>query len=358
MSNQKKNEFDNDLPALKQINAILAAHPELSWDEAIRKFAASKKPLDIQLGNDYAFRKVFQDEIVLAGFLTSILGFKDKDVAGLKVINPHQLGNNYHEKENVLDVKVLLSSGTRVNLELQILRQNDWNDRSVFYICRAAVEGYPRGSLDYDFPACVHLGILDFDLTEHPDYFHEYVIQHKKYHDIYTSKIRFFVLELKKLKNASRIERKSKRYRWAALIAATTWEDVEKLTKGDPYMERARDLIYDMSQNEEERYFYLRQQMAIIDENSRLRTARNDGLEEGLATGRAEGRKEGLAAGRKEGREEGRKAGNIEGRILERCRDVQDGDYTKKHAASKLGISLADFEQYYEEFLQTGAITL
>jgi predicted transposase/invertase (TIGR01784 family) len=208
--------------------------------------------------------------------------------------------------------------------------------------------------LDYDFPACVHLGILDFDLTEHPDYFHEYVIQHKEYHDIYTSKIRFFVLELKKLKNASPIERKSKRYRWAALIAATTWEDVQKFSKGDPYMERARDLIYDMSQDEEERYLYLRQQMAIIDENSRLRTARNDGLEEGLATGREEGR----AEGRKEGREEGRKAGNIEGRILERCRDVQDGDYTKKHAASKLGISLADFEQYYAEFLQTGKITI
>jgi flagellar biosynthesis/type III secretory pathway protein FliH len=178
------------------------------------------------------------------------------------------------------------------------------------------------------------------------------------------------VLELKKLKNASRIERKSKRYRWAALIAATTWEDVQKFSKGDPYMERARELIYDMSQNEEERYLYLRQQMAIIDENSRLRTARNDGLEEGLAAGRKEGlaagrkeglaagRKEGLAAGRKEGLAAGRKAGNIEGRILERCRDVQDGDYTKKHAASKLGISLADFEQYYEEFLQTGEITL
>jgi predicted transposase/invertase (TIGR01784 family) len=147
--------------------------------------------------------------------------------------------------------------------------------------------------LDYDFPACVHLGILDFDLTDYPDYFHEYVIQHKEYHDIYTSKIRVFVLELKKLKNASPIERKTKRYRWAALIAATTWEDVQKFSKGDPYMERARDLIYDMSQNEEERYLYLRQQMAIIDENSRLRTARNDGLEEGLATGRAEGRVEG-----------------------------------------------------------------
>jgi flagellar biosynthesis/type III secretory pathway protein FliH len=121
-----------------------------------------------------------------------------------------------------------------------------------------------------------------------------------------------------------------------------------------------------MSQNEEERYLYLRQQMAIIDENSRLRTARNDGLEEGrkegLAAGRKEGlaagRKEGLAAGRAEGLTAGRKAGNIEGNILTRCRDVQDGDYTKEHAASKLGISLADFEQYYEEFLQTGRITV
>ena len=46
--------------------------------------------------------------------------------------------------------------------------------------------------------------------------------------------------------------------------------------------------MYKMSQDERERYLYLREEMAYSDEISRMKTAREEGLEEG----RKEGRKE------------------------------------------------------------------
>jgi hypothetical protein len=62
--------------------------------------------------------------------------------------------------------------------------------------------------------------------------------------------------------------------------------------------------------------------------------------------------------GKLEGKIEGKLEGKKEGELLSRCRDVQDGDYTPDRAAAKLGISLNEFEHYYEEFLQTGSVTI
>ena len=48
--------------------------------------------------------------------------------------------------------------------------------------------------------------------------------------------------------------------------------------------------MYKMSQDERERYLYLREEMAYSDEISRMKTAREEGLEEGRKEGRKEGK--------------------------------------------------------------------
>lgn len=77
-------------------------------------------------------------------------------------------------------------------------------------------------------------------------------------------------------------------YYWAKLLAAKDWKEVDDTIKGNPYREAAKDEMYKMSQDERERYLYLREEMAYSDEISRMKTAREEGLEEG----RKEERKE------------------------------------------------------------------
>ncbi len=70
-------------------------------------------------------------------------------------------------------------------------------------------------------------------------------------------------------------------YYWAKLLAAKDWKEVDDTIKGNPYREAAKDEMYKMSQDERERYLYLREEMAYSDEISRMKTAREEGLEEG-----------------------------------------------------------------------------
>ena len=72
----------------------------------------------------------------------------------------------------------------------------------------------------------------------------------------------------------------------ARLISASTWEEVREESEGNHYMEKVRDEMIKMSRDESERYLYLREQMAIRDKESQLRSAENHGRREGRKEGR------------------------------------------------------------------------
>ena len=75
----------------------------------------------------------------------------------------------------------------------------------------------------------------------------------------------------------------------ARLISASTWEEVREESEGNHYMEKVRDEMIKMSRDESERYLYLREQMAIRDKESQLRSAENRGRREGREEGRKQG---------------------------------------------------------------------
>ena len=74
--------------------------------------------------------------------------------------------------------------------------------------------------------------------------------------------------------------------------------------KGNPYRELVKDELEKIRQDETERWLYLREEMALMDERCRLNTAKRQGLEEGLNRGHSDGLVEGLGRGRLEGRSE------------------------------------------------------
>ena len=58
------------------------------------------------------------------------------------------------------------------------------------------------------------------------------------------------MIELKKTKTTKGKARKPPLYRWARLIAATTWEEVAQESAGNRYMERIQEEIYNLINNE------------------------------------------------------------------------------------------------------------
>ena len=121
------------------------------------------------------------------------------------------------------------------------------------------------------------------------------------------------MIELSKLNEADDYEKQEELYHWAKLIAADRWEDICMEAKGNPYRELVQEELEKIRQDETERWLYLREEMALMDERCRLNTAMHQGLNrgrtEGLAEGLDRGRTEGLAEGLDRGRTEGHTQG-------------------------------------------------
>ena len=58
-----------------------------SREQYLRKKAAEKEPLNIQLTNNYAFRKLFKMNYIARGFLIALLGLDEEDVVKKKIMS-------------------------------------------------------------------------------------------------------------------------------------------------------------------------------------------------------------------------------------------------------------------------------
>lgn len=248
-----------------------------SISEELKIKTTDEEPFNICLTNNYAFLKIFKKEENVKGFLIDLLNLKEKQIKKIEIKDPFTSGENKEEKEGILDIKLTLNGNKKINIEMQNTYQEDWAERSLFYNCRMFTEGFKKGDPYWKLSPCIHIGILNFNMMKSPGYYHKVILRDEKTNELYSRKFQFHVIELKKTKTAKGKARKHPLYRWARLIAATTWEEVAQESAGNRYMERIQEEMVKMSQDERDRYLYLREEMAASDRVSQLQSAENRG---------------------------------------------------------------------------------
>lgn len=252
-----------------------------SVNEELKIKTTDEEPFNICLTNNYAFLKIFKKEENVKGFLIDLLNLKEKQIKKIEIKDPFTSGENKEEKEGILDIKLTLNGNKKINIEMQNTYQEDWTERSLFYNCRMFTEGFKKGEPYWKLSTCIHVGILNFNMMKSPGYYHKVTLRDEKTNELYSRKFQFHMIELKKTKTAKGKARKHPLYRWARLIAATTWEEVAQESAGNRYMERIQEEMVKMSQDERDRYLYLREEMAASDRVSQLQSAENRGVRAG-----------------------------------------------------------------------------
>ena len=254
-------------------------------DEQLKIRAISDEKITVKLTNNYAFQKIFKNTKIVKGFLMALLDLKEYEIKKIEITDPFTLGENDEEKEGILDIKLILNQNRKINIEMQNTYQDDWTERSLFYNCRMFTDGLKKGHPYGEIPPCIHVGILNFNQMISPNYYHKFSLMDEKTKEIYSRKFQFHMIELKKLKYVKEKQKKKPLYRWAKLIAAQTWEELEQESKGNKYMERALEEMIKISQDERERYLYLREEMAESDRASQIQSAQRIGRKEGKKEG-------------------------------------------------------------------------
>lgn len=85
-----------------------------------------------------------------------------------------ELGKSIDEKTYILDIKVLLNDKTIIHLEMQVINQHDWLDRSPSYLCRS-FDRLEHGKAYQLAKPVIQIGLLNFTLfPEHPEFYATY----------------------------------------------------------------------------------------------------------------------------------------------------------------------------------------
>ena len=246
------------------------------------------------LKNDYMFRAALQsNEKILRGLVSALLDLPMGEITECIIENPIILGETIDEKSCVMDVRILLNSKKRLNIELQTTNYGDWPDRSLLYLCRA-FDQLPKGSKYSELKPTIHIGILDFTLfPEEPEFYAEYKLLNTKTHRIYNSKFALRVLDLTQLENVPKEQRESDLYYWAKLFLATSWEEVAMLAEKKEIIKEVETTIRRLSAEERIALQCEAQEKLEHDRASAYHCGELEGHARGLEEGHTKGLKEG-----------------------------------------------------------------
>ena len=206
----------------------------------------------VPMTNDYLFRALLQqNNLVLKGLICALLHMEEADISSVIITNPIRLGDSIDNKTFVLDINVIMNQHHIINLEMQVINLNNWQDRSLSYLARN-FDHLKKGE-DYQLThPVIQIGLLNYTLfPKHPEFYSTYQFLNVKKHTLYSDKLRISVLDLSSIDLATEEDRQYQLDYWAALFKAKTWEELQMLAQNNNYFKEASETVYQLTQEEQ-----------------------------------------------------------------------------------------------------------
>ena len=213
----------------------------------------------VALTNDLLFHMVFtRNAEALRGLLSVLLNIPEPNIDQVEVLNPMQYSDMIDTKLTVLDLKVHLNNRSYVHVEMQVRRFAHWTNRTVGYACRQIADQI-HSDFDYGkLEPVIQISIMDHSLfPDHKKFYNEYIPRDKEGYP-YTDKLKFLVMDLTQIEEASQEQKDQGLVEWAKAFRANSWEEVNDIDNSG-VKEAARTMQLIMSNPTEREMIRMRQ---------------------------------------------------------------------------------------------------
>lgn len=260
----------------------------------------------VKLKLDVIFKRVFGNENnkdIIAAFLSALLEIPRESIEEIYINNVELTPEYFDRKFSRLDLRMEVD-GRIVNVEMQVNREDDFQERTLFYWAKMYGEELKTGEEYGLLKRTVCINIINFDLFDCEDYHSHFKVMESERHEVLSDKFAIHFFELKKIDN---VKKNQAMEDWLHLINAETEGDLMEIQKTTaiPEVKNTIVMLRELSADEKVRQEAYYREKRLHDEASALGSARREGLAEGMEKGRAQGRAEGRAEGRAQGRAEG-----------------------------------------------------
>jgi len=261
----------------------------------------------LPLTSDLAFKAVYgqdtpQSNEALRALLNRLLLRDDDPIQWVRCRNPFHYRTYTAEKESIMDVKVQLSSGQLLNLEMEVSHLRSFTNRAIHYLGKLINESLAKGESYDRMKESILISIVDGTLFPHRrEVYSRYFLMEETYHEPLSSITQLNFLELGKISFEKPVEEMSPHERIGAFFKCAADESrrgyIQQLQKFEPeVIGLSQPLLEIVSADDKLRFEIEARERYEHDVATMKSEARTEGLEEG----RAEGREKGLEEGRKE----------------------------------------------------------
>jgi len=220
----------------------------------------------------------------------------DKPIQEVIVKNPELPKNLYDSKAGVLDVKVEIDKNIICDVEMQVQDFGNIDKRSSVYMATLETEGIKKGEDYKQAKKVIAINLLNFEYYKRNSYHNiahmkfektkenEYVdMGYSNEEELATNDLEMHFIEIPKFEKKNP-GANTKLEQWLWLLAGRE-EKLEMARKKNKEIDKAIDIIDQMSMDEKEWNLYISRQRAIWDYNTGMRTAREEGMKKGVEEG-------------------------------------------------------------------------
>ena len=233
---------------------------------------------------DFGFKKLFGEEAnkdLLIDFLNQILPAYHQ-ISELSFRNSENIPELSHERKAIFDIHCESKTGEKFIVEMQKAKVNFFKDRSLFYSTFPIKEQAKRGDWDFKLTPVYMIAILDFqyDEKEERQKFLRSVDLKDQDGDIFYDKLNFKFIQMPLFtKNEDELENHFDKWIYF-LKKLEGFESIPTILQ-EPIFEKAFNVAEIANMTSEQYDFYQDSLLTYIEVKEVVKTANNDGNEQG-----------------------------------------------------------------------------
>ena len=256
--------------------------------------------LQITLTNDYAFKRLLgseENKPLLQDFLECILDLTPQHVLALEFMDKELTKEEFSDKTGILDVKLKLTDGTVIDIEIQASWNASFVKRTLFYWAKMYTADFKAGESYDKLHRCIAINIIADGFRLNDAIHSEYLLQEKAAHTILTDVLEVHFLDLQAAKKAKEegkaVDKRGQLINWLRFIGATDKEERKMIATKSPVLQMLNEKIDVLTLSPTERKLYESRMKLKSDITTISETQFSAGVERGLAEGKSLGLAEG-----------------------------------------------------------------
>ena len=267
-----------------------------------------EEELQITLTNDYAFKRLLgseENKPLLQDFLECILDLTPHQVLDLEFMDKELTKEEFSDKTGILDVKLKLTDGTVIDIEIQASWNASFVKRTLFYWAKMYTADFKAGESYDKLHRCITINIIADGFRLNNAIHSEYLLQEKTAHTVLTDVLEVHFLDLQSAKKAKEegkaAGKQGQLINWLRFIGATDKEERAMIATKSPVLQMLNEKIDVLTLSPTERKLYESRMKLKSDITTISETQFSAGVERGKSLGLAEGEARGKSLGLAEG---------------------------------------------------------